>query len=197
MEVKAKAKFIRMSPTKIRLVANLIQKMPVEKALNQLKFINKLASAPVAKLIKSAMANAEHNFELAKDNLFIKKLTVDQGPTLKRSMPRAHGRATPIRKRTSHINLVLGEIKDSTVVRAKKQEIAAPLKLEVQPKKEAAVKLTAPAKAETAEAKAKDDGAKEKGKVIVDPRMEGRRGHGRLEGGAKGFAARMFRRKSG
>ena len=71
MEVKAKAKFIRMSPTKIRLVANLIQKMPVEQALNQLQFINKLASGPVANLIKSAMANAEHNFELAKDNLFI------------------------------------------------------------------------------------------------------------------------------
>lgn len=192
MEVKAKAKFIRMSPTKIRLVANLIQKMPVEKALNQLKFINKLASEPVAKLIKSAMANAEHNFELAKDNLFIKELTVNQGPTLKRSMPRAHGRATPIRKRTSHINLVLSEIKVSATAKAaKKQEIAAPLKLEAQPKKEAAVKI------EAAEVKTKDDGAKEKGKVIVDPRMEGRRGHGRLEGGAKGFAARMFRRKSG
>lgn len=197
MEVKAKAKFIRMSPTKIRLVTNLIKKMSAAEALNQLKFINKLASRPVAKLIKSAMANAEHNFELAKDNLFIKELTVDEGPTLKRSMPRAHGRATPIRKRTSHINLVLGEIKASAAVEAKKQVVPAPLKLEAQPKKEVAVKLTAPAKAETAEAKAKDDDVKGKGKVIVDPRMAPRRGHGRLEGGAKGFAARMFRRKSG
>lgn len=191
MEVKAKAKFIRMSPTKIRLVANLVQKMPVAKALDQLRFINKLAAGPVAKLIKSASANAEHNFELAKDNLFIKELTVDQGPTLKRSLPRAHGRATPIRKRTSHINLVLGEIKPSAEVKAKKQEIAAPLKLEVPPKKEAAVEV------EPAEAKIKDEGAKEKGKTIVDQRREGRRGHGRLEGGAKGFASRMFRRKSG
>ena len=194
MEVKAKVKFIRMSPTKIRLVANLIQKMPVEKALNQLRFINKLAGGPIAKLIESAMANAEHNFELAKDNLFIKTLTVDQGPTLKRSMPRAHGRATPIRKRTSHINLVLGEIKVSGVVKAKKQEIAAPVKLGEQPKKEAEVKLKESVKAEIAEPK--DDSSKEKGKVIVDPRMEGRGGHAKIEGG-KGFAAKMFRRKSG
>lgn len=195
MEVKAKVKFIRMSPTKIRLVANLIQKMPVEKALQQLQFINKLASGPVAKLIKSAIANAEHNFELEKDNLFIKELTVNQGPTLKRSMPRAHGRATPIRKRTSHLNLTLSEIKASAVVRAKKQDIAAPVKLEAQPKKEAAVKLKASVKAEIAESK--DNEAKEKGKVIIDPRMEGRHGHTRIEGGAKGFVARMFRRKSG
>jgi len=194
MEVKAKVKFIKMSPTKIRLVANLIKKMPVGKALDQLQFINKLAGGPVATLIKSAMANAEHNFELAKDNLYIKELTVNEGPTLKRSMPRAHGRATPIRKRTSHINLVLGEIKASGVVKAKKQTIAAPVKLEAQPKKEAAVKLSDSVKAEAA--KSKDDGAKEKGKVIVDPRMEGRGGHAKIEGG-KGFTTKIFRRKSG
>ena len=194
MEVKAKVKFIRMSPTKIRLVANLIRKMPVEKALDQLQFINKLASGPVAGLIKSAIANAEHNFELAKDNLFIKELTVNQGPTLKRSMPRAHGRATPIRKRTSHINLVLGEIKASGVVKAKKQDIAAPIKLGEQPKKEAAVKLKQSVKTEAAEPK--DDITKEKGKIIVDPRMEGRGGHAKIEGG-KGFTTKIFRRKSG
>jgi large subunit ribosomal protein L22 len=194
MEVKAKTKFIRMSPTKIRLVANLIQKMPVEKALNQLQFINKWASVPVANLIKSAMANAVHNFELDKDNLFIKELTVNQGPTLKRSMPRAHGRATPIRKRTSHINLVLGEIKVSGITKAKKQTIAAPVKLGEQPKKEASVKLKDSIKTEAAEPK--DDVAKEKGKVIVDPRMDGRGGHAKIEGG-KGFTTKMFRRKSG
>ena len=194
MEVKAKLKFIRMSPTKIRLVANLITKMPVDQALNQLRFINKLASGPVACLIKSAMANAEHNFELAKDNLFIKELTVNEGPTLKRSMPRAHGRATPIRKRTSHINLTLGEIKASGITKAKKQTIDAPVKLGEQPKKESAVKIKDSVKTEAAEPK--DDGAKEKGKVIVDPRMEGRHGHAKIEGG-KGFTTKIFRRKSG
>ena len=194
MEVKAKVKFIRMSPIKIRLVANLIKTMPVEKALDQLRFINKLASGPVIGLIKSAIANAENNFELDKDNLFIKELTVNQGPTLKRSMPRAHGRATPIRKRTSHINLVLGEIKPTSTLKTKKQTIVAPVKLGVQPKKEPVVKLKKSVKTEATESK--EDGTKEKGKVINDPRMEGRGGHTKNEGG-KGFAAKMFRRKSG
>ena len=195
MEVKAKAKFIRMSPTKIRLVANLIKKLPAAKALDQLAFSGKRAAGPVVKLIKSALANAEHNFELAKDNLFIKEITVNQGPTLKRWLPRAHGRATPIRKQLSHVNLVLAEIKASGKVTAKKQAIAAPAKLETQPKKESKVKLKESVKEEIVEPKLEDK--KEKGKVVVDPRLAGRHAHGKIEGGAKGFAARMFRRKSG
>lgn len=191
MEVKAKLKFIRMSPTKIRLVANLIKKMPTGQALDQLRFLGKAAAKPVAKLIKSAIANAEHNFELAKDNLFIKEITVGAGPTLKRWLPRAHGRATPLRKRTSHVNLVLGEIKASGKVAAKKQDLAAPVKLEAMPKKEPAVKQ------EKREDKKVDVKEKEEGKTIVDPRMEGRHGHGKIEGGKKGFVGKMFRRKSG
>lgn len=193
MEVKAKVKFIRMSPIKMRLVANLIKKLPVDKALDQLQFINKLAARPIAKLVKSAIANAEHNFELAKDNLFIKEITVGGGPTLKRWLPRAHGRATPIRKRTSHVNLVLSEIKASGIVASKKQSLAAPLKLETRPKSESAVKIKEPSKPE------KNVEIKEEGKVIVDPRMEGRGGHAKIEGGGgkKGFVGKMFRRKSG
>jgi len=194
MEVKAKIKFIRMSPTKIRLVANLIKKMPVDQALDQLQFINKLAARPVAKLIKSAIANAEHNFELAKDNLFIKEITVGQGPTLKRWLPRAHGRATPLRRRTSHVNLVLAEIKVSGKVAAKKVALATPVKLGIEPKKESAIKKTGANKPEKAE---KNVETKEIGKVIADQRMEGRRGHAKIEGGAKGFVGKMFRRKSG
>lgn len=193
MEVKAKAKFIRMSPIKMRLVTNLIKKLPVDKALDQLHFINKLAARPVAKLVLSAIANAEHNFELAKDNLFIKEITVGEGPTLKRWMPRAHGRATPIKKRTSHINLVLGEIKASGVKTSKKQNLEAPIKLETQPKKDAAVKIKDSEKPE----KEKNLAMQEEGKVIVDPRMEGRGGHAKIEGGSKGFVGKMFRRKSG
>jgi len=195
MEVKAKAKFIRQSATKVRLVANLIKKLPTEEALNQLRFINKRAAGPVAKLINSALANAEHNFELVKENLFIKEIMVNQGPTLKRWMPRAHGRATPIRKQLCHVNLVLAEIKASGKIKVKKQEIAAPVKLSEQPKKEPAVKLKESVKEEKTEPR--EDNMKEKGKVITDPRMEGRHGHARLEGGAKGFVAKMFRRKSG
>ncbi len=191
MEVKAKVKFIRMSSTKIRLVANLIKDMPVDKALDQLQFINKLAARPVAKLVKSAIANAEHNFELAKDNLFIKELTVGEGPTLKRWLPRAHGRATPLRKRTSHINLILGEIKASGKTGAKKQNLTAPVKLDASPKKEPAVKIKEAAKPK------KNIETKEEGKTIIDPRMEGRGGHAKIEGGSKGFVGKMFRRKSG
>lgn len=184
-----------MSPTKIRLAANLIKKLPVGRALDQLKFSGKRAARPVMKLIESAMANAEHNFELAKENLFVKKITVHQGPTLKRWMPRAHGRAAPIRKQLSHINLVLDEISPSGKVAAKKSALEAPVKLGVQPKKDSAVKLKESVKEEVVEPKAEE--LKEKGKVMADPRMEGRRGHAKIEGGAKGFAARMFRRKSG
>lgn len=194
MEVKAKIKFIRMSPTKVRLVANLIKKLPVLKALDQLQFINKLAARPVAKLLKSAIANAENNFELVKDNLFIKEITVNEGPTLKRWMPRAHGRATPIRKRTSHINLILEEIKPSGKTTAKKQTIEAPVKFGAQPKQEASVKIKEAAKTK----KDKEKEIKEEGKTITDPRMEGHHGHAKIEGGSsKGFATKIFRRKSG
>lgn len=195
MEVKAKAKFIRMSPTKVRLVANLVKKLPVDKALDQLSFSKKWAAGPVIKLIKSAIANAKNNFDLAEDNLFIKEIMVNEGPTLKRWMPRAHGRATPIRKQLCHVNLVLGEIKASGKKAAKKKSVEAPVKLEAQPKKESAIKIKESVKEEVVEPKIEDK--KEKGKTISDPRMEGRHGHAKIEGGAKGFAAKMFRRKSG
>ena len=181
-----------MSPVKLRLVANLIKKLPVAEALDQLQFINKLAARPVAKLVKSAIANAEHNFELAKDNLFIKEITIGEGPTLKRWLPRAHGRATPLRKRTSHINLVLSEVESSGLVAAKKQSLEAPVKLEGKLKKEPAVAIK-----EKAKTKKKIE-TREEGKTIVDPRMEGRGGHAKIEGGGtKGFVGKMFRRKSG
>lgn len=107
MEAKAKAKFIRMSPKKVRLVANLLKGLPVQKALVQLEFVNKWAKEPIAKLLNSAIANAEKNFKLDKDSLVIKSIIVNQGPVLKRWQPHAHGRATEIRKRMSHIEIVL------------------------------------------------------------------------------------------
>lgn len=109
MEVKAKARFIRMSPKKVRLVADLIRGMDVDKAEAQLKFTRKAASRPVLKVVQSARANAQHNFKLTPETLFVKVITVDGGPVLSRWTPRAFGRATPIRKRTSHITVVLDE----------------------------------------------------------------------------------------
>ena len=109
MEVTAKARFIRMSPRKVRLVADLIRGLDVDKAEVQLNFSVKAAARPVLKLLRSAIANAEHNHKLEHDNLFVKVITVDGGPMLKRWRARAFGRAAPIRKRTSHINIVLSE----------------------------------------------------------------------------------------
>lgn len=119
-----------MSPRKVRLVIDVIRKLPVSSALDQLQFVNKLAAEPVAKLIKSAIANAENTYGLAKDNLFIKEIRSDEGVMLKRWMPRAHGRATSIRKRGCHLSLVLGEIKDSGPREKKAVKAEEPVKLE-------------------------------------------------------------------
>lgn len=109
MEIKVSAKFIRMAPKKVRLVADLIKGLDASVALTQLDFSNKSASLPVKKLLKSAISNAEENYQLKRSNLFVKEIRVDGGPTLHRWQPRAHGRATPIRKRSSHIFLILEE----------------------------------------------------------------------------------------
>ena len=106
-EVKAFARYIHVSPQKMRLVANLIRKAPVDVALEQLKFSSKNAALPIAKAINSAIANAVHNFEMDRDSLYVKAITIDGGPVFKGYAPRAQGRAFVIRKRTSHINVVL------------------------------------------------------------------------------------------
>ncbi len=108
-EVKAVARYIHVSPQKLRLVADLVRQTPVDVALEQLRFSSKNAALPLTKLINSAIANALHNFNLNRDNLYIKAITVDGGPVYKTYAPRAQGRAFVERKRTSHINVVLGE----------------------------------------------------------------------------------------
>jgi len=109
MEVKAKLKFVRIPPRKAQLVADLIRGKGSEEALNILTFTKKAAARIVTKLLKSAIANATQKKNIDVDHLYVKKITVDQGPTMKRYQPRALGRATTIRKRTSHINIVLDE----------------------------------------------------------------------------------------
>jgi|SRR5680860_156142 len=151
MEVKASLKHARMSAQKVRLVIDVIRKMPVITALDQLKFVNKKACLPVSKLIKSAIANAVNTYELDKANLFIKEIRSDEGATLKRWMPRAHGRASAIRKRGCHIHVILAEIKDSGKKDKKVIKTAEPVKLEKLVKEgEKAAKITAkPEKAST------------------------------------------------
>lgn len=98
-----------MSPRKVRLIVDLVRGMKVQQALAQLKFLNKAASEPVYKVIASAAANARNNFKLEPARLFIKTITADGGPVLHRFRPRAFGRAAPIRKRTTHIRVILEE----------------------------------------------------------------------------------------
>lgn len=120
MEVKASLKYLRISPRKVRLVADLTRGLSVKVAEANLLHIPKRSCKPLLKLLKSAIANAEHNFGLDKNNLFIKAIRVDEGPALKRWRPRARGAAFPIRKRTSHIFLTLNEIKET---KAKKDKV--------------------------------------------------------------------------
>jgi large subunit ribosomal protein L22 len=107
--VTAELKNYRQSPRKVRLVVDALRGKKLEDAILALSFMPKRASLPIQKLLKSASANATHNFNLKTEDLFIKEITVDQGPIMKRSMPRARGRAFPIHKHTSHIKVVLAE----------------------------------------------------------------------------------------
>jgi large subunit ribosomal protein L22 len=111
MEAKAKARFVRMSPRKVRVVANLVRGKDVGQALDILSFTPRVAALPIKKLVESAIANAKQaSSAVDVDSLFIEELTVDMGPThhMRRWRPRAMGRATRIVKGMSHINLVLG-----------------------------------------------------------------------------------------
>jgi large subunit ribosomal protein L22 len=111
-EAIATAKFIRISPTKARQVVNLIRGRHVEDARRVLRFTERGPSPTVAKVLESAVANAEHNRELPADELIVTRAWVDEGPTLRRFRPRAMGRATRIRKRTCHISVVVGRAEE-------------------------------------------------------------------------------------
>ncbi len=109
MEARAQATYIRISPRKVKIVLDLIRNKPVEEAMAIVKFTPKAACEPIAKLLKSAAANAENNLNLNKEDLYVSECFVCPGPILKRIRPRAQGRAYRIEKRTSHITLVLKE----------------------------------------------------------------------------------------
>ncbi|MGI6365857.1 MAG: 50S ribosomal protein L22 [Bacillota bacterium] len=109
MEVKASARYVRIAPRKVRIVVDLVRGKAVGEALAILRNTPKAASPLVEKVLKSAVANAEHNYELSAEDLYVSKAFVDQGPTLKRYRPRARGMANRILKKTSHITLMVAE----------------------------------------------------------------------------------------
>lgn len=109
MEVKASLNYSRVSPQKARLVANVVRGQDVSEAIKNLTFLNKKSAGLIKKLIESAVANADYKKTIDLDKLYVKTIWVDEGPVLKRFRPRAQGRATGVRKRMSHINVVLDE----------------------------------------------------------------------------------------
>lgn len=123
--VKASARSLRISPRKMRLITNLVKDMRVSDAMTQLKFTNKKGAKFMATLLKSAVANAENNFSMNGENLFIKTATCDMGQTMKRYFPRARGSAFVIRRKNSHVNVILEERATKSV---KKSRFALPLR---------------------------------------------------------------------
>lgn len=120
MEVQAQLNHLRMPARKVRLATQFIRGLDVVEAQQQLQFSPRAASRPVLKLLNSALANALKNHELQKDNLFVKNIIINEGTTLKRYRARAFGRAAVIRKRASHITIILGEKKLSAKKKTKK-----------------------------------------------------------------------------
>lgn len=109
MEAKAVAKYVRIAPRKVRVVMDLIRGKDVAEAFAILKFTPKAGSDVIEKVLKSAVANAENNFDMDVDSLYVSSAFVDQGPTLKRIHPRSRGQAFKILKRTSHITVAVDE----------------------------------------------------------------------------------------
>lgn len=122
MDFKAKLSSLRVAPRKVRIVADMIRWKRVEEAQSILRFTVKKASLPLLKLLNSAVANAKNQTDSS--NLYISKITVDEGPKYKRWMPRARGSASEIQKKTSHINLVLSEVKEGAKIKkAEKKQV--------------------------------------------------------------------------
>jgi large subunit ribosomal protein L22 len=150
MEVKSTYKYARISPKKARDVARAIQGMPVSDALDVLAYTPRKAAQLVGKTLKSAVANAENNHELVADELTIKEATVGDGPTFKRFKPRARGSASAIRKRTSHLYIVLT---DEEEIPEPRERSSKPKKRDQvsKPKKKAATKAAKKEKQENVE----------------------------------------------
>ena len=144
--VRAHARSLRIAPRKMRLVTNLVKDMRYNDAMTQLSFTNKKGAKMLQKLLQSAAANAENNFSLNRDSLFIKELTCDMGPVMKRSFPRARGSAFMIRRKLSHVNVILEERE----VKAKKKKPVVPKAVKPEAK-EKELPLTSSVEAEVVE----------------------------------------------
>jgi large subunit ribosomal protein L22 len=146
MSIQAKLMYLHIAPRKVRLIVDLVRGKTVENAQRVLNFADKRASAPVLKLLNSAIANAKNNFQIEDiANLYISKILVNEGPKHKRWRPASRGRANEIRKRTSHIILELDEIEKKGVI-AKKKTKAEAVKVEEMEEAEKEQEKKAPLK---------------------------------------------------
>lgn len=141
-KVTAKLNYLRIAPRKVRLVANAIKGLSINEAEAQLLFRARRSGKPLLNLLRSAIANAKNNYKLNPDKLMIKEIRVDQGPTIKRFLPRAMGRATPLQKKTSHVSLTLeekakGKVPRFNITVAKKEKSLKMAAKPVKPKMEA------------------------------------------------------------
>jgi large subunit ribosomal protein L22 len=109
MQAKAITRNVRISPIKVRLVCDVVRGKPVDRALAMLRYMPQKAAVEVARTIKSAAANAENNYDMSPENLVVKTIFADEGPTLKRFMPRARGRADRIDRKSTHITVIVDD----------------------------------------------------------------------------------------
>lgn len=195
MEVRAQLNNYRKSPRKVRLAADLLKGLDIEKAHGQLEFLVKGSSPDLLKLLKSAVSNAQNNLGLEKDNLYIKDIQVNEGAKLKRWLPRAHGRASLILKRTSNIELVLAEkVEGKGRKKVQKQEIKDIKKSEIPTEakalagKEEKAEEKKPARIAARSVAGGEILKEREEKEFVDDKKKAE--------GAKGFLKRVFRRKS-
>ncbi|EKD49546.1 MAG: hypothetical protein ACD_63C00108G0010 [uncultured bacterium] len=190
--MKAHARQIRISPRKVRLVANLLRGLDVVIAEQELRYVNKSARKPIGVVLKSAIANAENNFDLEKDNLFIKEIFVAEGPKLKRWRAASKGSAAPIVKRTSHISIALEEkVKGKKkAAKSKKKKDVKILKLKT---KDDISRISK--KEDRKEKKTKKREGEDKTGFFQGGRKEKKFGKGD-KGKLRGFVNRFFRRKS-
>jgi large subunit ribosomal protein L22 len=119
---QARLRYLLSSPPKVRQVCGLIQGLEIEQARQQLELTSRAASTEVLKLLDSAVANAEHAANLPEDELFVERAVVDEGPVLRRWRPRARGRATRVRKRTSHVTIVVARLPDDELERRRRRD---------------------------------------------------------------------------
>jgi large subunit ribosomal protein L22 len=180
MEIKAQVKFVRMSPRKTRWVIDSVRGLDVAEAINQLQFMTMAAAIPVLKLLNSGIANAVNNFKLKKENLYIKEISVDGGPVLKRWRPRAFGRAAPIHKRSAHINLVLGERVESE-----------------RPAETKAAAIEKPKVVETLKTFTKEKAKEETKKTEVEGKKQTEKATSVRGEAKRGFFKKIFPRKTG